>query len=783
MKTRNIPFLALCMAILWFMTSSVAMADDSYKWQQHLAYNEATTVVTADNSVFALYGTNLLEYKPESGETVLYSTLSGLCETEIVRIGYDYSLKMLFVLYASGNIDIIETETGRVRNMPVLKRITDGVITINNVNVVDGEALIATDEGVVHIDMEERKIVGYYKPEGNITDATIANGIVYAATANKILFCPVTSNPLDPSEWQSMGGFEASRMVSFADGIYFQRKWGYGFTYAKYDAAIKQHRISKVTSDTYTLFTSIDNVFIAANDKGCFRTLAEDPSLISKQWEQANAWQSVSLAADGRFWTAEGENGLLEYALDDKAASPEASGVSVGSFGPKRDLFYYTTFVDGRFLVAGGRLDPSGRRHFPPTAMFYDANGWTNFGETGIANEYFSTRGNLTSIVQDPNNPNHHFATSAGFGLIEYRNYEIVEHYSSHNSPLKSAAADGNPRYVRTDGICYDAAGNLWMLNNGQDSVIKVLKTNGEWQTILADGLQYAPTLEKAIFDSKGRFWACSRGTGDGHTSGLFGLNYSGDLAHVQNDVQKFRSSAMNQDGKTCNLEYVYCIAEDRNGQIWFGNSSGLYVISNPDEWFSNNFLITQIKVPRNDGTNFADYLLSGVACTAITVDGGNRKWIGTEGSGLFLVSADGTEVLENFTVENSPLLSNNILSLSINPTTGELFIGTNQGLITYMAGVSDPLASLESDQLLVFPNPVRPEYSGDVTITGLTEGAEVRITTMAGQAVAQGYATGGSYVWNCCGTNGERVPTGVYLILANTSNGKDGAVAKVVVI
>ena len=189
------------------------------------------------------------------------------------------------------------------------------------------------------------------------------------------------------------------------------------------------------------------------------------------------------------------------------------------------------------------------------------------------------------------------------------------------------------------------------------------------------------------------------------------------------------------------------------------------------------------MKVPRNDGTNFADYLLDGIPVSAIAVDGANRKWLGTYGSGLYLVSPDGTEILEHFTDENSPLLSNTINSLAINSETGVLMIGTDVGLCSYESRVTAPEPSLNKSRIRVYPNPVRPEYSGNVVLTGLTSDADIKVVSTGGQVVAGGTSSGGSYIWDCRDLYGRRVSSGVYYFMISTSTASQGAVAKVVVL
>ncbi len=757
-------------------------------WTTHLAYHNATYSLVADEKVYALYESNLLEYDRAVGEVTLHSRLTGLCETDIRFIAYDGSTGMLAIVYASGNIDFLEKSSGRVLNMQDLKRLTEGNVTVNNLNVVDGEALVSTEKGVARINIAKREILAYYDLGRKVYDATVSNGAVYAACEEEVRYSLIDGNPLDPSTWTNLCHAPVRKLISFSGGLYYQIEYrgddnNCGFWWAKRNAESGEHEFVQQTTETYTQFFSTDDLVLLANTYKCATYQKKNPEKVYRQWAQRNTWKSISCTADNTYWAAEGINGVTEYAWNQESLSLKPTDFRLGGYGPKRDLCYYTTYSNGELLVAGGRLDPTDKTHYPGTLLRYNGT-WMAFDETGTdMDRYYGIRGDITCVVRDPADASHYYASSGGLGLFEFRDGKVVEQYNTGNSALRSAASDGSPYFVRVDGLNYDSEGNLWMLNCEQDSVIKVLKKNGEWISILAKGLEKAPTLEKAMFDSKGRFWACSRATSSGHTSGLFCLEYGGKLASASKDRQKMRSSASNQDGKHCTLENVYSIVEDKNGEIWFGTSSGLYVVSNPDEWMNNDFRITQVKVPRNDGTNLADYLLSGVGVTALAVDGGNRKWIGTESSGLYLVSPDGTEVLEQFTMENSPLLSNSIHSISVDPNSGEVYIGTMNGMISYSSGITEPESEMKESKVKVYPNPVRPEHTQGVTITGLADGAEVKITTLGGQVVAGGYATGGSYIWDACGTNGERVATGVYLILATTAEGKDGVAAKVVVI
>ena len=214
----------------------------------------------------------------------------------------------------------------------------------------------------------------------------------------------------------------------------------------------------------------------------------------------------------------------------------------------------------------------------------------------------------------------------------------------------------------------------------------------------------------------------------------------------------------------------------------WAQDVSDNFVIEK-DNIYTPDTYVTQIKVPRNDGSNYADYLMSGVNISCMAVDGAGRKWFGTNGSGVYLISADNMTQLQYFTAENSPLLSNNIESITINNETGEVFFGTEDGLCSYMSDATEAVDKMDKDNVYAYPNPVTADYNGIITVVGLSLDADVKILTASGQLVAQGRSNGGTFTWDGRDRSGKRVASGVYYVAAATSEGKKGTVCKIAVI
>ena len=238
-----------------------------------------------------------------------------------------------------------------------------------------------------------------------------------------------------------------------------------------------------------------------------------------------------------------------------------------------------------------------------------------------------------------------------------------------------------------------------------------------------------------------------------------------------------------NQDGANIgSITTLPAITEDKEGNIWIGTNIGPIVIEKEDI-FKDDYKFTQVKVPRNDGTNLADYLLAGIGIRDIVVDGANRKWFATDGNGVYLISDDNIEEIHHFTFDNSMLLSNTVESIAVNNSTGEVFMGTDKGLCSYMSDATMPSDDMTDDNVYAYPNPVTPDHTGLITVVGLSMNADVKITTANGAIVAQGRSNGGMFTWNGRDKDGRRVASGVYMVHTAKADGSKGTVCKIAIV
>ena len=467
-----------------------------------------------------------------------------------------------------------------------------------------------------------------------------------------------------------------------------------------------------------------------------------------------------------------------DYAAETKENKDElmAKARSLKPGGPKYNYFYNLNFTNDRLYTVGGSYVTYNEKNLPGCVQVLDNNdNWIIYQDSLTKITGVNYQDN-DCIAVDPNNSNHVFVGGKS-GLYEFRNGQLYKLHTTDNSPLESAIDDGNKGYVIVESIKYDKEGNLWVLNSLSKTggLLKYSK-NGQWRSFnipqLMKGERYLPGLQGLHFDKDNLLWIYNN-----HWNYPAVFCYQPSTGGI-NVINKF----YNEDGTDVDIQYVRCLTEDKSGNIWFGTNRGPIMIK-ASEKTSESPTLYQVKVPRNDGTNLADYLLAGIDITCMVVDGGGRKWFGTADNGVYLISEDNMTQIEHFTETNSKLLSNSIYSVDINHATGEVFFGTTKGLCSYMSSVTEPVTEMGKVATYAYPNPVQPGYTGPITITGLTYNSDIKIVTVNGTLVNQGRSTGGSYVWDGNDLDGKRVASGVYMVEVAKQNGEKGTVTKIVVV
>ena len=325
-------------------------------------------------------------------------------------------------------------------------------------------------------------------------------------------------------------------------------------------------------------------------------------------------------------------------------------------------------------------------------------------------------------------------------------------------------------------GLDFDNGGNLWISNSRAQKPLLVKKRDGSWKSFSLPGFSNNSYMAGPLLvTSWGHKWVISP-----KSSIIAVFDDNNTIDNTSDDRSKNVSITGVESLTQSNV--VTCMTEDRDGNIWFGTDAGPIVVSNAQNIFNDNSVSAyKVKIPLSVEDNTAAFLLEQERINAIAIDGNNRKWIATESSGAYLVSADGTKQVSHFSAENSPLLSDNVLDIKVHPKSGEVFFATDKGLISYRGFATE--GTDDFGDVYVFPNPVRENYAGDIMITNLATDADVRITDISGNLVFKTKALGGQAVWDGKNLIGKRVNTGVYLVFCSNEDGSKTFVTKLLFI
>ena len=444
--------------------------------------------------------------------------------------------------------------------------------------------------------------------------------------------------------------------------------------------------------------------------------------------------------------------------------------------GPKYNYFGFMRFQNGKLYTCNGDyIQSSG-------IQILKDDQWEFYQNEGISDVTGVSYVGAYCLDVDPLDENHIFTGSRN-GLYEFRNGKFAKYYDNSNSPIEPFDKVSK-EYQLTTATKFDQQGNLWFLNSSASTTALVKLSNGTFTKLNHSELMKLNTnkslpnrsnanLCNIMIDSKGKMWFVNN---NWVTPALYQYD-------MENDKIIAYESFVNQDGTSLTVQDgVRCVVEDLEHNMWVGTNSGPVMLER-SEIENNGNTFTQVKVPRNDGTNYADYLLAGIDVSSIAIDGGNRKWIGTYNNGVYLISADNMTQVQHFTTDNSPLLSNSISSIAINPTSGEVFFGTDKGLCSYISDATETNTEMTTDNVWAYPNPVEPGYTGLITITGLSMNADVKILTANGAIVNEGHSNGGTYVWDGCDQKGRRVASGIYMVATATSKSEKGTVCKIAIV
>lgn len=755
--------------IVFFLINSFYLFSQEYlgSWTSYLPYNRASKIAIAQNKIYCSTNGGLFYYNEADNSLNKFSKENGLSDSDISTIAYSKSNDVLLIAYTNANLDLVSGNT--IFNLSDIKRKAIlGDKNIYSIYFLNDNAYLACGFGIVVVDLLKKEIKETYyigKDGEQIKVNSISSDAqnLYAGTDQGLYYADLSStNLIDFNNWQKHSRFSDSNDIissltegngtiylvqentlSGEDSIYYN-KYGvwepYPFFQSEKIQSLRYNNSRLIVCSRYLLDVFSET---GENIKHLF----------------TGSPYSADFGENDVMWIADKIEGLIK--------NPNSwEKITLIPEGPMAINIAGMTFSNGKLLgVAGGTTSSWGNLFVAAQVYEYENKEWSNWKRDTIKD--------LIDIEVDPLNNERYFAASWGYGLLEFNNGELQEVYKDHNSSLQTIIPGGN--FFRLGGLDFDKEGNLWVTNSGVAEPLSVLKTNGEWKSFPISNAVNAPNMADIIITETGHKWIILQGG-----RGLFVFDDKNTFENDDDD-EYVKLSIVDKNGGVITNE-VYSIAEDRDGNIWVGTNQGPLIYYSPYRIFSDdNFYAQQIIIPRNDGSGFGDPLLGTESITCIEVDGANRKWLGTSGGGVYLVSDDGLDQIYEFNTDNSPLLSNTITDIEINDQTGEVFFGTEGGIISFIGDATQP-DEIFTD-VYVYPNPVRESYAGDIIVSGLIENTYVKITDINGNIVHETISLGGQAIWDGKNYAGDRVATGVYLVFCTSEDGFQTIVTKLLFI
>ncbi|HEX5653028.1 MAG TPA: two-component regulator propeller domain-containing protein, partial [Chitinophagaceae bacterium] len=693
-----------------------------------------------------------------------WSRVTGLSETGISTIRYDEANGKLMIAYSNSNIDIVEK--GEVRNIPDIKR--DNIIgdkTIYNIYPQGKYYYLSTGLGIIVIDgdryeVKESWFIGAGGNQVKVTGFTGDGTFYYAASAEGLKRAAVNANLPDFSSWQLLSGsnglssgpcqnvffIDGKLVVQKNDSLFVQNGVGWSLFYADGWPLVSSNATGGKIELCERQANGTSRVILLNPDATIARTLVQ-AAVIS--------FPRKAIFYENETWIADQFGGLSRFSATSfeqyKLNSPEATASGemlvynetfYASAGEVNDAWNYQYNGNGFYIFKAGIWENINRFRFPVLDSLLD----------------------FITIAVDRRDESV-WVGSYGGGLLEVKpgnNFGIYK-----QNFLEQAI--GDPGSYRVAGLAFDTENNLWISNYGAAQPLRVRKNDGSWQSFSIPFLLNENALAQILVDENGYKWIVSP-----KGNGLICYDHGTSVDNTGDDRWRiFRAGGGN--GNLPSSE-IHVIAKDKNGYIWVGTGDGIAVIQCGQDVFSAQGCEAILPVIQQG--NFANFLFRGEEIRAIAVDGADRKWVATK-NGAWLVDPVGEKIILQFTETNSPLLSSDVKKIAIDGNTGEVYFATLKGICSFR-GTATEGAENNSD-LLVFPNPVPPGFTGFITIRGLVNNAVVKITELNGRLVWQGRALGGQAVWDGRNYKGQKIASGVYLVLVSDDGRTEKSAGKIV--
>jgi len=752
---------------LFVFSIQFSLAQNNLQWKGYFSYNEIKDVAQSESQFFAASENALFSKSTLTNLIKTTNTINGFPSQTISAIFHSPTFQKTLVGYENGLLVVVNENDGTILNVVdiINKQIAPNIKKINHFNESNGIVYIACDFGIVQYNLAtlqfgDTYFIGSNVPEIIVNQTAVFDGYIYAATLTEGLKRAEVTNPnlIDANQWIKVNDGNFLGVTNFKTHLFTSKSSGEisksenGTVFSNFGTLLSPAAVDIRSSENRLVITSPTSVFVY-NDQ-----LVLTNQINKSQITTENVTFSCGTVLKSTIYIGTTENGIITLNINNPT-----NFEFISPNGPARNSIFSINANSSNLWATYGEYNQfvSPRYRSYGFDKYTDDQGWKNIPFSKVDGAV-----DLVRLTVSPTNENKIFISSFHSGLLEFEDDQLIKHYTQTNSGLESLV--GNFVSIRIEQSAFDKEGNLWLTNGLVKNGLKVLKKNGQWQSFNMENILSKPLdgrFTRLTIDRNSTKWICTL------DDGLIAYN------ETYNNV--FKKINENSEDTPLPSNSVQAVTVDNRNQLWIGTRKGLRVISSVSSFLSEEPLKAYPIIIVEEG--LPQELLFEQFITDIVVDGANNKWVSTADAGVFQFSPNGQSTLYHFTTSNSPLPSNNVNDVDINQSTGEVFFATTKGMVSFQGtAISE---SKDLSNVIVYPNPVRPEYSGTVKITGVLDKANIKITDIEGNLVYEVISEGGSIEWDTTAFGKYKVATGVYMIFISAQDGIETKVKKVMII
>ncbi len=693
-------------------------------WRTHFSYENGKLVAATDSKVFCAVQNGLFYVDLEDNSINKFSKIDGLSDATISAMKYNSTRNLLTVGYETGNIDIILPESIINIDLIVSENISASK-EIRDITYFADNAFLSTDFGIVVIDLNQNSILEVYREIGeagailSIYQTDVYRDSLFAITNAGLIKAPLLQNQnlLDFSNWSTISETENLDLKKLVSTE--------SQLYLANDTSLFELNDESLSEVFYTeseirnIVTQQNSTYILTQNT-LFEWTNNEATLI-EYTESPTPNDLVKIGSD--LWIADENNSLVKF---------EGSTTSFKPNGPTSDITEKLVFLNDTIYHLGQYRNAVFSRNNNSQVSYFSNGVWKN-GQSPIA---------------DLSGVSNNFYTSYGNGVLNRISGELIDETNSNN-PFELS---GDNIFITS--VLENSTGT-WFGNYDANNSL-VLFQNGSWNSFNIS-FRYP---EKLLSTANNKI--------------VISSSLSNPTGLTIFDPSDQSRQSLNTSTTELPSNVINDFEIDLDDELWIATNSGVAFLPSASSSLFSGF--NGVIIPIFENT----FLFDGEPINCIEVDPGNRKWMGTS-QGAWLFEEAGQSLTQHFTTANSPLPSNNVEDIAINPKTGEVFIVTDKGMVSYRADASNSIAIHQ--EVKIFPNPVNPGYNSFVGVSGLATDVRVKITDISGKLIREIEANGGAIQWDLKDYNGVIAESGVYLLFSSNSDGSETFVGKLLIV